>query len=72
MDNQTANAVIGSAEGFFEALDNNLLQNSHWLVTEEAEPHVRLWLEESENRDWTFLMPEEPVDGFYTVCILER
>ena len=63
---------IVTVDGFFEALDNDLLLSSEWLVNEAVERDVRLWLEESENRDWTFAMDEEPIDGVYKVTIIER
>ena len=61
-----------TVDGFFEALDNDILCTSEWEVNEVIVDDVRLWLEENENRDWTFAMDEEPIDGVYKVTIIER
>ena len=63
---------VTTVEGFFEALDNNLLLVPEWEVNEAIIEDVSLWLEENEDRDWTFKIAWEPVDGIYKVIIKEH
>ena len=62
---------VTTVDGFFKALENWTSEITEWEVSEIIIDDVSLWLEENENRDWTFEIDWEPVDGIFKVTFSE-